>query len=1459
MGDESSKAGNMDPSHPYYVHHSDQPGHMLVPVKLNGANYQSWSKAMIHALTAKNKLGFIDGSLEAPSQEEKPTEFALWNQCNSLILSWLTHSVETDMAEGVIHAKTAYQVWSDLKDQFSQKNAPAIFQIQRSIATISQGSMSVASYYIKLKALWDELENYRDPYTCNHAKAHQEQLQEDRLMQFLMGLNESYKGVRSNILMMTPLPNVRQAYSLVIQEQTQRQLSSELTETFTIAANVQSKASGIKNTKTCDHCHRSGHTIEECRTLKYYCKFCNKNGHTEDRCRRKNNKAGLPQQNRASCSKPQSAANMAENSNMNDDNSLMSFSPEYLQKLAKALSTMNQNSSSGNNDIFANAAGLFSASETHVNSVFTNSWILDSGATDHMTSHSSLLSESQPPFSHTVNLPNGTSAPITHTGNIVFNRDITLENVLCVPTFRLNLISASKITKGLNCSVTLFPDSCVLQDLTTGKMIGSGKQHGGLYYMMPNSISPASFQVSNSPDIWHSRLGHLSFSRFKLLFSSLPINKETVSFHNNCSICPLAKQTRLPFPISSITTKIPFELLHCDVWGPHKVPSHSGARFFLTIVDDFTRCTWVFFMKQKSETPELLIKFIQFAKTQFNTSVKIIRTDNGTEFQPLQNFLLNQGIELQNTCVYTPQQNGVVERKHRHILNVARSLFFQSHVPLKFWEECILTAVYLINRLPTPLLSNQSPYEKLYKKPPSLEHLRIFGCQCYATNVHPKGKFDPRAVQCVFMGYPHGKKGYKLYDLSTQKFLISRDVYFQEDTFPFTSPNNMQSSQSSPNSVKHNFPLLPIFPEGESKISEPHIALDSSSPAHNSAPSTSPQDPPLSPQNNRPLPVNSTLPSPQTFPLSESSNSSPPQPNENFQNLRRSTRDRQPPAWHQEYFMSAAVNHSSPRTSPRRNTRYPLSHHLSLSQFSLSHRTFLASITSQIEPTTYSQAVQFPHWQAAMDAELQALQRNNTWSLVSLPAGHKPIGCRWVYKIKYHSDGTIERYKARLVAKGYTQIAGLDYKETFSPTAKLTTLRCLLTIAAARNWFTLQLDVQNAFLHGNLQEIVYMEPPPGLRRQGENMVCRLNKSLYGLKQASRNWFSVLSGALKSAGYAQSKADYSLFTKQQGTFFTAVLIYVDDILVTGNSMQEIMALKQFLLKKFLIKDLGKLGYFLGIEFSHSKKGIFMSQRKYALDILEDSGHTGSRPESFPMEQNVKLTLTDGEKLHDPMRYRRLIGRLIYLTVTRPDIVYSVRTLSQYMHEPRKPHWEAAIRVLKYIKSTPGQGLLLPRENNLKLTAFCDSDWAGCRTTRRSISGYCIFLGSSLISWKSKKQTNVSRSSAEAEYRSMANTCLELTWINYLLRDLRVSQTGPASLFCDNQAALHIAANPVFHERTKHIEIDCHIVREKLQSGMIKPQYVPTRLQLADIFTKALGREQFQFLRSKLGMQNIHSPT
>ncbi|GKV47882.1 hypothetical protein SLEP1_g54737 [Rubroshorea leprosula] len=433
----------------------------------------------------------------------------------------------------------------------------------------------------------------------------------------------------------------------------------------------------------------------------------------------------------------------------------------------------------------------------------------------------------------------------------------------------------------------------------------------------------------------------------------------------------------------------------------------------------------------------------------------------------------------------------------------------------------------------------------------------------------------------------------------------------------------------------------------------------------------------------------------------------------------------------------------------------------------------------------------------AMETEIKALGDNQTWILTELPEGKVPIGCKWVYKIKYKTDGTIERYKACLVAKGFTQQEGLDYHETFAPVAKLVTLRCLLAVAANQNWSLHQLDVQNAFLHGDLHEEVYMKIPLGFSRHGENRVCKLQKSLYGLKQVSRNWFAKLSSALLEVGFLSSPVDPSLFTRINGAIKMFVLVYVDDIIVTGNDVAAISSLKSFLHSRFHMKD---------------------------LDILRDSGYMGCKPCAFPTDQNIKLDTSSGELLSDPSLYRRLVGRLLYLTITRPYITYAVNLLSQFMHEPRQPHLDVAIQVLRYLKSTPGHGLLLPASGTLQLTAYCDSDWASCPITRRSTTGYCVFLGGSLISWRTKKQHVVSRSSTEAEYRAMASVTCELTWLRSLLRVLGISHPQPSLLFCDNQAALHIAANPVFHERTKHIEIDCHLVREKLQEGLLSTGFL-----------------------------------
>ncbi|KAG5228467.1 RmlC cupins superfamily protein [Salix suchowensis] len=314
-----------------------------------------------------------------------------------------------------------------------------------------------------------------------------------------------------------------------------------------------------------------------------------------------------------------------------------------------------------------------------------------------------------------------------------------------------------------------------------------------------------------------------------------------------------------------------------------------------------------------------------------------------------------------------------------------------------------------------------------------------------------------------------------------------------------------------------------------------------------------------------------------------------------------------------------------------------------------------------------------------------------------------------------------------------------------------------------------------------------------------------------------------------------------------------------MIITGNDEQEIQNLKQFLNGRFRIKDLGLLKYFLGVEVALSKEGISICQRKYTLDILEEVGLLRVKPTKIPMEPELALTSTDSEALKDPTQYRRLIGKLIYLTITRPEITYAVNTLSQFMQEPKLHHLKASRQILQYLKNAPGQGLLFPQKGHLNLVSYCDADWAKCPITRRSVTGYCIFLGNSLISWKSKKQVTVSRSSAEAEYRSMAAATCELTWLRYLLKDLQVTHSEPALLFCDNQAALHIAANPVYHERTKHIELDCHTVREKIQKGEIKTAYAPTGIQTADIFTKALRAPIFHTHLGKLGIIDIHAPT
>ncbi|RVW71043.1 Retrovirus-related Pol polyprotein from transposon RE1 [Vitis vinifera] len=659
-------------------------------------------------------------------------------------------------------------------------------------------------------------------------------------------------------------------------------------------------------------------------------------------------------------------------------------------------------------------------------------------------------------------------------------------------------------------------------------------------------------------------------------------------------------------------------------------------------------------------------------------------------------FLAQEGIVHLSSCVDTPQQNGIAERKNRHLLEVARSLMFSMNVPKLFWGQAILTAAYLINRMPSKVLKFQTPCQTLLKSFPTTRLIstvppKIFGCSAFVhINQQHRSKLDPRSLMCIFLGYSSNQKGYKCYSPVTRKFYNSMDVTFFE-TQPYYPKNDIQGENST---QEYQFWDLELFSESPittgnhippESFNQPESIVDLWDKEHiqeeteEGALSQQTHEAELGPNPSK-LPGNNALDGTVDSELEN-----------DILNM--------PIAW---------------RKRVRSCTQHPIGNFISYDKLSPTFRAFTSSITKIQVPQNIQEAFKYPKWKAIVDEEVWALEKN---------------------------DGNVDRYKARLVAKGFTQSYGIDYQETFAPVAKLNTVRVLLSLAANLDWSLHQLDVKNAFLNGDLEEEVYMDIPVGLE-----MTSNFNK------------------------------------------------------------------------EFEIKDLGNLKYFLGMEIARSKKGIAVSQRKYVLDLLNETGMLGCKPAETPMDTTVKLEESDGSAPVDKGRYQRLVGKLIYLSHTRPNIGFSVSVVSQFMNNPTEKHMTAVIRILRYLKMTLGKG-------------------------------YCSFVWGNLVTWRSKKQSVVARSSAEAEFRAMAQGICEGIWLNKLLEELGVPLKHPMVLYCDNQATISIAKNPVHHDRTKHVEIDRHFIKEKIEEGVFKVSYTPTNYQTADILTKALARVNFEDLTEK----------
>ena len=752
------------------------------------------------------------------------------------------------------------------------------------------------------------------------------------------------------------------------------------------------------------------------------------------------------------------------------------------------------------------------------------------------------------------------------------------------------------------------------------------------------------------------------------------------------------------------------------------------------------------------------------------------------------------------------------------------------------------------------------------------------------------------------------KKGYKLFNLDQKKFVFSRDVKFYETVFPFknnsfakefvfeengvndlnffnqesvSSHNNLNSDEpydENGGSVDSNIESAPKFSSsdpGDSTVDDiesdrdsdqdkvtdttvntDHNVTDTSSSrkvqgqseyatetgVSDGIPSTTNNDDSYNSEGEDLEMFGHLFESPNKF--------NTPEPAVG-QTVRRTSRMTALPAKYKDYVLNK---------NTKSNPKYGIEKVVNYSNLKWDNYVFSTNLNKMKEPATYEEACKNPRWIEAMNEEIAALNRNGTWEICVLPDGRHAIGYKWIFKIKYKANGEVDRFKARLVAKGYNQREGIDYDETFSLVVKIVTIRCILSIAVNNHWPLYQLDVNNAFLYGELEEEVYMTIPEGFSDKGDNRVCKLVKSLYGLKQAPRKWNEKLTSVLIENGFVQSPNDFSLFIKNQKGVVLVLLIYVDDIIVTGNNVVEIDKFKTFLGTKFMLKDLGKLKYFLGIEVLDIADGICLTQRKYCTELLSEFGMLGCKPCSTPIEVNpddkkVVSKFGDDEPLTGVTSYQKLVGKLIYLTLTRPDISYAVHCLSQVMHKPMKSHMRLAFRVLRYLKKEPGLGITFNTSNNNDLRVYVDSDWAKCKVTRRSITGYSVFMGNNLVSWKSKKQSVVSRSSTEAEYRAMCNVCCEVMWIMKVLGDLQVNVSLPVEMSCDNNSAIQISANPVLHERSKHFEIDLFFLREKVAAGLIKPMKVKSEDNIADIFTKGLSITDHNKFCVALGLLNV----
>ncbi|GJS62425.1 putative ribonuclease H-like domain-containing protein [Tanacetum coccineum] len=905
-----------------------------------------------------------------------------------------------------------------------------------------------------------------------------------------------------------------------------------------------------------------------------------------------------------------------------------------------------------------------------------------------------------------------------------------------------------------------------------------------------------------------------------------------------------------------------------DLCGPMRTESINGKKYVLVIVDDYTRFGWVRFLRTKDETPQVIEKFIVKTQRALNATVRFVRTDNGTEFvnKTLDGWFESVGISHETSVPRSPQQNGVVERRNRTLMEAARTMLIFAKAPLFLWAEAVATACYTLNRSLVHTLHGKTYYELLKGKKPNLQYFRVFGSLCYPTNDYDDvGKLKAKADIGIFVGYAPTKKAYRIYNKRTRKIQETVHVAFDELTEGLTSVQTSsglapQQMTSVPNSTELELtalqsgrsrsalvkdpeppsvpptkkqvddlfqwfdddevvpipPVVPITPINVPAAPTPENANGSPSTTviSEGAPAVTesllPHQIPLPDTSDSDVEtlfdhvdsnVFDTYNAPETDSVASSSNSVniDVTPNNQLPHVQK---------WTQAHPLENIIGDKDRPVSTRKQLETD------------AMWCFFNEFLTHVEPKTYKQALEHSCWIEAMQEEIHEFERLDVWILVPCPDNILIIPLKWIFKIKLDEYGDVLKNKARLVAKGYRQEAGIDFEESFAPVARLEAIRLFIAHAASMNMVIFQMDVKTAFLNGELNEVVYVSQPEGfVDPEHPSHVYRLKKALYGLKQAPRAWYDKLSAFLIKSGFTKGVVDPTLFTRKTGKHLLLVQIYVDDIIFASTNPKACKLFAFEMNSTFKMSMMGQMSFFLGLQVSQNPRGIFINQSKYAQEILKKFGFDSCTPIDTPMAERPNLDEDKGGKLIDPTRFRGMVGSLMYLSASRPDIVFAVCMCARYQAKPTEMHLTAIKRIFRYLKGTIHMGLWYPKDSGFELKAFADADYAGCHDTRRSTSGSAQFLGHRLVSWSSKKQKSTAISTTEAEYIALSGCCAQILWMRSQLRDYGFA-FNKIPMYCDNQSAIALCCNSVQHSRSKHIDIRHHFSQEQVERKFVE---------------------------------------